>query len=193
MTKGNTCFYEITAKCGAPQFKPTNTSGVSIEYIEIPKANTTTKATGKGVNSNDTAKRTGPPADGLPPRNSNFSSSSSKGDNPPPKNGGNGTNGTNGGMGGGPRGGPQGNKGDYNNQTGGAKAFGNTEQGSNPTGKKNSTGEPDCQDRQMMIAVTATDSSTSLLLELNSVEFSSARYLGLALVAFFGAISVLVF
>lgn len=70
-----------------------------------------------------------------------------------------------------------GNKGTYDNQAGGAKAFGNDKQGPNAPPRKMNGTQPDCQDRMMMVAVTSTSSSntngTNLVLQLTALNFAS--------------------
>lgn len=35
LSNGQTCFYKVTSLCGAPAFKPTDTSRVEVEYVEF--------------------------------------------------------------------------------------------------------------------------------------------------------------
>jgi hypothetical protein len=38
LSLGQTCFYKVSAQCGAPAFKPTDISRVEIEYVEFNDA-----------------------------------------------------------------------------------------------------------------------------------------------------------
>jgi len=74
---GQTCFYKVQALCGAPAFKPTDTSRVEVEYVEFREGEINTTATVVGYNSQtsvSSAKRTAAPAVGLPRRDHIFRS-----------------------------------------------------------------------------------------------------------------------
>lgn len=160
MTLGDTCLFRIKAKCGAPAFKPSNSTGFAIEYLEfdIDEIEKVTPQ-GKGKASNDTSKKASPPMEGLPPRIAAFARQEQQQQQ------------TQGGMT--PK--NQGKAGMYKPEEGGAKAFGNMKQGAAAKGNKTATSHVDCKERTVLITVTATQQSaatTSMLLELNDVEFT---------------------
>jgi len=71
LKKGQSCFYRTKAKCGGPSFKPSNTTGVEIEYIEFRTSDIVNMDPGNNFlesNVNLTAKRLSPPLTGMPKR-----------------------------------------------------------------------------------------------------------------------------
>jgi len=65
--------YQVKASCGAPSFKPSNTTGAKVEYLEFDDDEIEKKPPqGQGKASNDTEKKGSPPQNGMPPRNASF-------------------------------------------------------------------------------------------------------------------------
>ncbi len=163
LTRNDTCFYKVKAKCGAPSVTPNTTDNVQIEFVEfsLQILNSSAPINGRNTSSNSTDKKNGRSEDKMPPRGQTFER---------PTNQSNQTN--------------QGKSedakvlsGSYNQSRGGAKVWGNAEQqeGASKKGKKLNITEPDCSDREMYVVITGTNdtATTTLLLQFDSVSFAS--------------------
>lgn len=178
---------------------PNDTSKVEVEYVEFNSADLNPSDVvvgyGGGVNTNQTQHRTGLPAAGMPRRdhyffgevggnaiaNDNYTAYVS-----------NTTNGT-----------IFGRSGRYDKVAGGRKVYGNPTQGVNQTGNLTSLSEPNCQTRNLYLAVTAIQNQATLNIALSNVAFyglstanvttSSANFLSMTLAAVLGLLSLAFF
>jgi len=156
LATGNTCFYQITATCGAPAFTVNSTSSVSIEYLEFQQnATQNTVARGSGLASSDWNKNSSCPVSDMPVRNQNFSLMTAA---------------------------PSiaGVSGVYDSTIGGTKAFGTKLQGASVNGTKVDATDLECRSRSLYVAVTATGPVNLVELKFTSVGISGAHLFGLA-------------
>lgn len=195
LSLGQTCFYKISAACGAITFQPSDASKVEIEYVEFKDAdlNTTASVVGLGTASNTTSKRQALPATGMPRRDHYFFAEQGGnqivGDNQTQQVYNASTNGT-----------MYGRSGRYDKVAGGKKVYGNPTQGA-MYGNLTSQSLLDCQNRQVYLAVTATTDQATLSIALGNVAFyrppasgtSSANFLSMTLAAVLGLLSLAFF
>jgi hypothetical protein len=196
LSLGQTCFYKVSAACGAITFKPTDSSKVEIEYVEFKDAdlNSSDPVVGLGTASNTTSKRQSVPATGMPRRDHYFmmelGGNQIVGDNQTQQTYNASTNGT-----------MYGRSGRYDKVAGGVKAYGNPTQGVSPMGNLTDYSLLDCQTREMYLAVTATTDQATLSIALNNAAFyrppasgsSSANFLSMTLAAVLGLLSLAFF
>jgi hypothetical protein len=191
---GQTCFYTVKSACGAPSFKPNDTSRVEIEYVEYRDTNVNLTEVGvlSGVSSNSTAKRTSPPVTGMPRRDHYFIGEL----------GGNqiinqnttayvnsSVNGT-----------IYGRSGRYDETAAGRKVYGNPTQGDMQLGNLTDLSLPDCAPRTLLLAITATTDLAYVKVDLANVAFyrppaaqSSAAFLSMTFAAVLGLLSLAFF
>lgn len=189
---GQSCFYKVQAVCGGPSFKPNDTSRVEIEFVEFRDAdlNSSDVIRTYTLTSNDTLKRGSVPATGMPRRDHYFQSYAGgnlvSNDNYTTYNAS--TNGT-----------VYGKTGRYDRVAGGRKAYGNPSQGDTQLGNLTNQAHPDCSNRDLYIAITATTDLATLKVDLSSVSFyrpsatSGASFLSMTVAAVLGLISLAFF
>lgn len=172
---------------------------VEIESVEFNSADVNSSDVvvgyGGGINTNQSIHRDGSPALGMPRRDHYFFGEA----------GGNAiandnytayvSNTTNGTI--------YGRSGRYDKVAGGAKVYGNPTQGPNQLGNLTSLSEPNCQTRNVYLAVTATQDLATLNIALSNVAFygistanvttSSANFLSMTLAAVLGLLSLAFF
>lgn len=60
LTAGDTCFYQINAKCGIPEFTPSNTTGFDIDFIDYADdemSNRTNRSSGRPMRNQSFGSR----------------------------------------------------------------------------------------------------------------------------------------
>jgi hypothetical protein len=194
---GQTCFYKVLANCGAPAFKPNDTTKVEIEYVEFLDANLNSSDVVRTytLTSNDTNKRGSVPATGMPRRDHYFNAELG-GNNIANANITTYNSSTNGTL--------WGRSGRYDKSAPKLerKVYGNPVQSDSSLGNLTVSTNLDCQNRQLYVAVTAITDLASLKVDFSSVSFyrapatsttTGASFLSMTVAAVIGLISLAFF
>lgn len=167
---GQTCFYKLSAACGAIGFQPSDTSKVEIEYVEFrqEQVNSTdpvvlSGVSGTGKGSLDVAKRGSAPVIGMPRRDHYFFAEVGGNSIPSGNLTAYTTSANNGTI--------WGRSGRYDEVATGRKVYGNPTQGSASLGFASDMSQPNCLTRNVYLAVTATAADATLNIDLTNVAF----------------------
>lgn len=164
LASGDTCFYKLKTKCGAPAFNVSNSTNIQVQYIQLDTTDVQTKLTKleetiktkiKGdLSVSMKASLETIDSDGLPPKDGNFSGTVVSDETTAGKV-------------------SLGISGNYSVSTGGILAWGNTNQvvNGNAKGKKFNISDSDCGNKMILLSVTAIP--TSLLTSSRLLQSTS--------------------